>query len=70
MDNFFNDSICSRCGKSAPFTMSLFNLDKICVECQDKEKQHPDYPKAVTAELAELKKGNRNFKGIGKPKDL
>lgn len=63
--------ICTRCGKETDtHTMSMFNTDEICIPCQDIEKQHPDYNKARDTEHEEVKKGNLNFKGIGKPKDL
>jgi len=50
--------------------MSMFNEDILCMECKEKEKQHPDYNKAVDAEAAQVRAGNYNFKGIGKPADL
>ena len=45
--------------------MSRFNTDCICMACAEAETRHPDYQKAVEAELAEIRKGNRNFEGIG-----
>ena len=50
--------------------MSRFNEDIICPECETKERAHPKYREAADAELAEVKKGNYNYKGIGKPADL
>jgi hypothetical protein len=50
--------------------MSLFNTQDICLECKCKEEQHPDYEKALLKDVEEIKKGNFNFKGIGKPVDL
>ncbi len=62
---------CDRCHKPSNITtMSRFNTDTICITCQDKEKQHPDYNRAVEVEMSEVRKGNYNFKGIGKPSDL
>lgn len=64
-------STCRRCGaKDKPTTMSRFNVDIICLDCQAKEKAHPRYAEAAAAELAEVKRGNYNFPGIGKPADL
>jgi len=40
------------------------------MECEDKEKAHPLYQKAVEAESAAVRQGNYNFEGIGKPADL
>ena len=51
-------------------TMSRFNTDPICLACAEAERRHPDYAKAVEAELAALKAGDRNFPGIGLPPDL
>jgi hypothetical protein len=57
---------CQRCGKETnTHIMSMFNTDDICTECKDKEIEHPHYKKALFAEIAEIKNGNYNFKGIG-----
>ena len=37
------------------------------MECCKKERELPEFKQAAEAELAELKRGNRNFKGIGYP---
>ena len=63
--------ICERCGKkTTAFTMSMFNEEHICMECKEKERQHPDYQRARDAEHEAVKNGNMNFSGIGKPADL
>ena len=70
MDSFFTKQFCDRCGK--PLTvriMSMYNEDVICPECKDAETKRPDYASAVAAEHAEVKKGNYNFKGIGRGGD-
>ena len=66
-DEFLTKKRCDRCGGSLEGgrTMSRFNTDCICMACAEAEIRHPDYRKAVEAELAEIRKGNRNFKGIG-----
>jgi len=63
---------CDRCGlpHNNITTMSKFNTDTICMPCKDKEILHPEYEKASQAEIAEIKKGNYNFEGIGLPSDL
>src|SRR5205823_3034422 len=62
---------CQRCGQEAfASTMSRFNTEMICLACEQRERQHPDYPKAVAAEEEALKRGDLNFPGIGKPADL
>ena len=62
---------CQRCfRKSDIHTMSMFDVSLICMACADNEKNHPDYSRAQKAEHEAVKSGNRNFKGIGKPKDL
>jgi hypothetical protein len=35
------------------------------MECKDEETKRSDYKDAVDADVAEIKKGNFNFKGIG-----
>ena len=62
---------CDRCKEEVrTTTMSMFNVDVICMSCKATERKHPDYKKAVEREREELMKGNWNFEGIGKPKDL
>lgn len=62
---------CERCDKTPPYaTMSRFNTDIICPDCERKEKAHPKYPEAEAAELAAVKAGNYNYPGIGLPADL
>lgn len=67
MDRLFTVKVCDRCGK--PFNgakiMSMFNTDIICMSCKDAERNHPDYEKAVKADIVQIKKGNYNFEGIG-----
>jgi len=66
MDDFFKKKFCDRCGGELKVRiMSMFNEDVICMECKEKETQHPDYKKARDAEMEEVRKGNYNFKGIG-----
>ena len=62
---------CDRCNKETnTWIMSIFNTDKICMECKEKERKHPDYKKALDAEHEAIRNGNMNFAGIGKPADL
>jgi hypothetical protein len=62
---------CKRCEKETNmYTMSMFNTDTICLSCARKEETHPKYKEAREADLAEIRKGNYNFPGIGKPDDL
>jgi hypothetical protein len=35
------------------------------MECSEKERQRPDYNKAVEADNEQIRQGNYNFKGIG-----
>ena len=67
MDKFFSQKHCDRCGGSLDGgrIMSMYNEDCICMNCKEKETTRPDYKTAQDAELKEVKKGNRNFKGIG-----
>ena len=50
--------------------MSRFNTQEICMDCVKKEKAHPNYENARTREMEEVRKGNYNYEGIGKPMDL
>jgi hypothetical protein len=62
---------CDRCYKeSLASIMSKFNNDRICMECKKKEREHPKYKEADEAECAAVRRGERNFPGIGKPADL
>ncbi len=47
--------------------MSRFNTDVLCPACIEEERKHPDYEKATEAELAAVKRGERDFPGIGWP---
>lgn len=66
MDKFFTQENCDRCGKSLKGgrIMSMFNNDCICMDCKKKECADPEYKKAQDADIAEIRKGNYNFKGI------
>ena len=62
---------CDRCKlPMTSFTMSRFNTEDICLECETKETAHPRYKEAVEAELKQVRAGNYNYPGIGKPEDL
>ena len=62
---------CPRCGDTKlPKIGSMFDMSMICIRCHVKEKVHPDYQKAVDVEHAAIKRGDYNYHGIGKPKDL
>ena len=67
MDSFFSQQNCTRCDGSLADgrTMSRFNTDCICLKCAEAEKTHPDYQKAIDAEVAAIRNGNLNFPGIG-----
>ena len=62
---------CQRCGaKSNMHTMSMFNQDLVCMDCSDKEREHPLFKEAEQADAHEVLNGNWNFPGIGLPEDL
>lgn len=69
MDDFFRKTRCDRCrGQLVDGrTMSRFNEDTICMECAEAECRHPDYRRAAAAERAAFRRGDRNFRGIGRP---
>ena len=66
MDNFFTQKNCDRCGKSLKDgrIQSMFNSECICMDCKKKECANSEYKKAQDADIAEIRKGNYNFKGI------
>lgn len=66
-DRFFTQTTCDRCGKPLRGcrTMSMFNTDCICMECEAAERKRPDYEAAREAERAAMRAGDQNFKGIG-----
>ena len=68
MDRFFSQKNCDRCGRElkAGRIMSMFNEDCLCMSCKQKEEENPRYKKARDVEAEEVRKGNYNFKGIGK----
>lgn len=60
---------CNRCNQETRvFTMSWFNTEMICKQCDYKESQMKELKHAKEVELEECLKGNFNFKGIGFPK--
>ena len=55
-------SNCKRCWKETPFlSMSFLNTQMCCVDCLDKEKDHPQYKEAKEEELRQVKAGNYNY---------
>jgi len=51
-------------------TMSRFNTDMICMKCEARERAHPKYAEAAEAELRQVRAGNYDYAGVGKPADL
>lgn len=63
--------ICPRCKQRTDVTiMSRFNTQEICIACEKRERQHPDYQRAAEAELAAVRRGDYNFPGVGCPQEL
>ncbi len=62
---------CDRCKTPTPVTTgSWFNQEMICLECDEKERDHPAFETAKQAEREAVLQGNYNFVGIGKPQEL
>jgi len=62
---------CDRCGVETRTTiMSRFNTETICLNCEEREREHPKYALAKEAELAAVQAGNYNYPGIGCPPEL
>jgi len=60
--------ICARCLKDVFWTiMSKFNGDIICEECEEVERNHPDFEYALEERRKALERGDFNFRGIGWP---
>lgn len=65
------DPICDRCAnETLVTTMSIFNTEMICMDCEEKERNHPKYQYAKESELAAIRSGNYNFPGVGLPDDI
>lgn len=66
-DEFFTKKVCDRCGGSLEEgrIMSMFNEQTICMKCKDAERKRPDYGAAHAAEVAAVRAGDWNFKGVG-----
>ena len=63
------DGHCHRCGKNTRMhTMSMFNVDLICMACKKLERERKQYRAAVKAENDAVRAMNYNFKGVGLPK--
>ena len=59
---------CQRCYReTGGYTMSMYSELLICMDCCDKENKRDDYKEARDADVAAIKAGNYNFKGIGEP---
>ena len=65
LDKFLSQKICSRCGGELTIRiMSRFNEDVICMDCSDKEKQHPRYKDAMETEHEQVRGGHYNHPGL------
>lgn len=62
---------CDRCGKQTGVTTgSYFNMEIICLECDELERAHPQFEEARRVECEHVKQGDYNFAGVGLPPDL
>ncbi len=62
---------CGRCGcNTTEVSISFFDDELICNDCEKKERLHPKYELAVREMMAALKKDKFAFTGIGRPSDL
>ena len=66
-DDFFTKTCCDRCGEDLKSgrIMSMFNTDVLCMKCKDEESKRPDYRQATEEEREAIRRGDRNFSGIG-----
>ena len=59
-------NLCDRCRAALDASiMSKFNTDTLCLPCANDESMAPGYARASAAEAEALRRGNRNFPGIG-----
>ena len=67
MDRFYTTRTCDRCGGTLDGgrILSMYNTDVLCMKCKEEERKRPDYKEAQEADIAEIRKGNYNFEGIG-----
>ena len=63
---------CERCGDERPdcLSMSFFNKQMICGNCEAVEREHPQFNDARRADELQCMQGNFNFEGIGLPPEL
>jgi len=60
-------SKCQSCRKETTATiMSMFDTRMICLDCEQKEREDPRYEKARKAESDAVRRGDYNFRGIGR----
>lgn len=67
MDKFFTQKYCDRCFKplNGGRIMSFINTDCLCMNCAKAERQLSRFKESHEAEIAEVRRGNYNFPGIG-----
>jgi hypothetical protein len=57
---------CNRCAKeTSVHIMSMFNTEEICMDCKAAEELRPDYKAAVETDEQAIRRGYRNFPGMG-----
>lgn len=64
---------CARCNADLAkigSIMSKFNEDTICMDCKSRERAHPGYKAADAAEVAAVRAGICNYRGVGAPAEL
>jgi len=62
------DGRCHRCGKeTSVHTGSYFNTDLICPDCEEAERNHPDFEWVREKEAEAVKRGDYNWPGPGWP---
>jgi hypothetical protein len=67
METFFKQSNCDRCGGSLAEgrIMSTYNHQCLCLKCKAAEEARGDYHVALEMEREAVKRGIRNYPGIG-----
>lgn len=62
------DGRCQRCGReTAVSTGSYFDTSMLCPDCEEAERDHPDYGWVREQEEAAVRRGDYNWPGPGWP---
>lgn len=68
MNEMMKKKKCDRCHtdfiQGKPRTLSMMNMDVICMSCKNEEQKHPMFKEASMKEHDEVINGNTNYEGL------